>query len=219
MVQDVVPRAIGTSAARHRRTRSRRATHIPNVCSHLDLLPTLLDIATEGGEWPDLASDLDGRSLWPSATGRPDDVDETTAEYFAEMTSHPMFMIRRGRLKYIHCDTDPPQLYDVEADPLERTNLARDRAHRVEAQAFADEVAQRWDSDDLRRKVMASQRSRRLLHEASQVGPLVSWDYLPLNDVANTYVRNHQDWAEAGARFRFPPYVAPDQTHDDSSLT
>ncbi len=180
---------------------------VPNVCSHLDLLPTLMDIATEGGEWPELATDLDGRSLWPSATGLPDAVDETTGEYFAEMTSHPMFMIRRGRLKYIHCDTDPPQLYDVEADPLERTNLVDDPSHHKQAQAFADEVARRWDSDELRRKVLASQRSRRLLDQASHVRPLVSWDYLPPNDVANTYVRNHQDWAEAGARFRFPRHL------------
>ena len=43
---------------------------------------------------------------------------------WAEMTSHPMFMIRRDNLKFIWCDTDNPLLYDVTADPLERTNLA-----------------------------------------------------------------------------------------------
>ena len=83
---------------------------VGNACSLLDLFPTLLDIAGDGTE---PAAPLVGRSLWPSATGGEDPVDETIAEYTAEMTSHPMFMIRRGRHKYIACETDPPLLYDV----------------------------------------------------------------------------------------------------------
>ena len=79
----------------------------------------------KGAPGPNRARPPAGRSLWELAGGGDDDTDETTGEYMAEMTSHPMFMIRRGRHKYIHCDTDPALLYDVEADPLERANLAR----------------------------------------------------------------------------------------------
>ena len=184
-------------------------TTVANVCSHLDLLPTLLDIACEGAPWPELGADLDGRSLWPLAAGGTDLVDETSGEYTAEMTSHPMFMIRRGRYKYIHCDTDAPLLYDVVADPDERQNLAADAAHTALAESFAAEVARRWDSDAIRARVIASQRERRVLHEAMSTSPrLVSWDHLPVNDVANQYVRNHQDWAEAGARMRFPRFTS-----------
>lgn len=181
---------------------------VPNVCSHLDLLPTLLDIATDGSDWPALADDPAGRSLWPAATGGTDDVDETTGEYTAEMTSHPMFMIRRGRYKYIHCDTDPPLLFDVEADPLEVANLAGDPGHAALAAGFADEVTRRWDSDSIRGRVIDSQHRRRVLNAAMQSGPLVSWDHRPTNDVVNQYVRNHQDWAEMGPRKRFPPFTA-----------
>jgi len=172
---------------------------VDNVCSHLDLLPTLLDMA---GAEP--ADNLPGRSLMPSAAGESDPIDETFGEYTAEMTSEPIFMIRRGRYKYIHCSTDPAQLYDVEADPLERNNLADDPEFADLATGFAEEVERRWDAAAIKARVIESQHARHLLHAAMSSGPLVSWDHLPTNDVANTYVRNHQDWAESGPRMRFP---------------
>ncbi|MXZ98189.1 MAG: choline-sulfatase [Acidimicrobiaceae bacterium] len=180
---------------------------VANVCSLLDLLPTLLDVATGGGTWPELGAPIAGRSLWEAATGGRDPADEATGEYMAEMTSHPMFMIRRGRHKYIHCDTDPPLLYDVEADPQERTNLADDPSCAALADDLAAETAQRWDSDAIRERVLHSQRSRRVLHAATQACGPHSWDYSPARDAANEYVRNHLDWAEAGPRSRFPRFA------------
>jgi choline-sulfatase len=180
---------------------------ITNAVSHVDLLPTLLDIAGEAGlEYPTLGVDIDGRSLWNLAGGGHGSIDQTFAEYTGDMTSHPMFMLRSGRYKYIHCDTDPLLLYDLITDPEERSNLAEVPEYAMISQEFADSVNDRWDSGGIREQVIASQRSRRAVHAAMGVGELTSWDYSPERDLANEYVRNHMDWAAVAAATRFPRF-------------
>ncbi len=180
-----------------------------NACSLVDLLPTFIEIA--GGEAAMLGEPVDGRSLMPLARGEDDPIDEAIGEYCAEMTPWPVFMIRRGDLKYIHCDVDPPQLYDLALDPDERRNVAGDPAYRERAAAFAAEVAARWDSEKLRADIIATQKSRRALHAAMEAGAGEAWDYNPLRDASQEYVRNHMDWTEAAGRYRFPPLKEDDR--------
>lgn len=174
-----------------------------NACALVDMLPTLIEIA--GGDESILGEPVDGRSLMPLARGEADPVDEAIGEYCAEMTPYPVFMIRRGPYKYIHCDPDPAQLYDVPADPLEMTNLATDPNFGDVASAFAAEVAWRWNSEALRAQVIRTQKSRRALHAAMEAGAGAHWDYNPPSDASQQYVRNHMDWTAAAMRYRFPP--------------
>ncbi len=174
-----------------------------NACSLVDMLPTLIDIG--GGDESLVGEPVDGRSLMPLARGDTDPVDEAIGEYCAEMTPYPVVMIRRGPLKYVHCDIDPPQMYDVVADPGERVNLATHPDYANAAKAFATEVAERWDGEALRAKVIATQKSRRALHAAMEAGAGEHWDYNPPSDASQKYVRNHMDWAEANNFYRFPP--------------
>ena len=174
-----------------------------NACSLVDLLPTFLEIAGAGDDL--IGEPIDGRSLMPLAKGMADPVDEAIGEYCAEMTPYPVFMIRRVAMKYIHCDPDPPQLYDLSIDPLEKNNVATDPAYHNHAKAFAEEVSQRWDSEKLRADVMKTQKSRRALHSAMEAGAGESWDYNPPSDASHQYVRNHMDWTVAASRYRYPP--------------
>ena len=174
-----------------------------NACSLIDLLPTFIDIA--GGDESILGEPIDGRSLMPLARGEADPIDEAIGEYCAEMTPYPVFMIRRGGLKYIHCDPDPAQLYDLDKDPQEKHNVAQDPEYLDIASAFAKEVSERWDSEKLRNDVVKTQKSRRALHAAMEAGAGEHWDYNPPSDASQQYVRNHMDWTVAASRYRFPP--------------
>ncbi len=174
-----------------------------NACSLVDLLPTFIDIA--GGNTELTGEPIEGRSLMPLARGEADPVDEAIGEYCAEMTPYPVIMIRRGQYKYIHCDYDPPQLYNVIDDPLETTNLAPLPAYEQQTQAFATEVKARWNGEQLREQIITTQKSRRALHTAMQAGGTEHWDYNPPSDASQQYVRNHMDWTVAAQRYRFPP--------------
>ena len=101
-----------------------------------------------------------GVRLCRSHEARPIQWTRPLASYCAEMTPSPVFMIRRGSLKFIHCDADPPQLFDLSTDPNEIENLAERPEGSVTVRSFAEEVAARWDSEALRRQVVDSQRSR-----------------------------------------------------------
>jgi choline-sulfatase len=176
-----------------------------NPCSLVDILPTLLDFAAfDGTVKPEMGMPVDGRSLMPLAQGQDDPRGEAIGEYCAEMTGYPVFMIRRGSLKYIACEGDKPLLYDVVSDPMETRNLVDDPDYAEQARAFADEVAGRWDSEKLRTNVIATQKQRRAIHAAMEAGAAEPWDYNPPRDASREYVRNNMDWTVAAERFRFP---------------
>lgn len=93
--------------------------------SLVDLMPTFLDVA--GAETPD---GVEGRSLTPLLRGeRPDDWrDSAYAEFHGyEPSLYTSRMIRTDDWKYVYNPPSRDELYDLDSDPGELTNLA-DRA-------------------------------------------------------------------------------------------
>jgi choline-sulfatase len=175
--------------------------------SLVDLLPTLLDLAGAEIEPP---APLDGHSLVPLIDNADAEWPDTVlGEYLAEGSVAPMFMVRQDRYKYVACDADPPQLYDLKADPAELTNLAGSADHADAAQALAEVVARTWDKETLFRDVVASQQQRRLVFQALMTGDPMLWDYEPRHAEARAYVRNVAGLYEKEARAFLPQRVRP----------
>jgi choline-sulfatase len=160
--------------------------------SQLDVAPTLLELAgVAGGE------EHDGVSLLRGATGR-----DVVSEYLAEGVTAPAVMIRRGAHKYIRCDGDPEQLYDVAADPGELNNLAADPPHAELLAGLRAAVAERWDLAALREQVLESQRARRVVARGLSRGARTAWDFQPHVDASRQYVRTRSDLYELQRRAR-----------------
>ena len=179
------------------------ARRVAAPVAQVDVLPTLVELATDatGAEPPAWIDPVHGRSLLPLCDGRTDaDPDCCVSEYLAEGTAAPMLMIRRGSLKYIHCSTDPEQLFDLEADPDELENLTDHPAlesFRAEARAY-------WDDEALREEVIRDQDRRRAVHAALRLGRYQGWDFDPQRDASQEYTRSHMDLTRFDITSRYP---------------
>ena len=169
------------------------AARVKQNVSLVDLMPTFLEWGGDDN-MPELYGAIDGHSLnsllagdgssWP---------DVAYGEYNAEGTQWPLLMVRRGRHKYVYAEEDPPQLFDLEADPNELNNLAGDAAVAAVEQSLHAEVFDTWNPQGLRVQVLESQRRRMWLTRALTKGRKTPWDFQPGRDASQQYVRNVED--------------------------
>ena len=183
-------------------------------CSLVDLLPTLLDLATDG-QPPALADHCDGHSLSALLHGSdPTWNDEALIEFTGEGVHAPALILRQGQYKYVYCEGDPGLLFDLKNDPSELRNLCLDPAHEALAQRFVDDIERRFEPDRIKREVLASQRRRLFLHTTLVKGTHTPWDFEVRKDASKQYVRSVGSTSttatKAKARFPFVPSVPPD---------
>ncbi len=101
---------------------------VSSPTGHIDIAPTILDLV---GVTPPMP--LDGRSRRAAILGASSDVGPI---YFEALDANltrgwaPLTGLILGRWKYI--DLPEPELYDLDADPSERTNLVARERHSVE---------------------------------------------------------------------------------------
>ncbi len=108
-------------------------TQVEGVVANIDIGPTVLELA--GLQTPD---NMDGRSFAGLAAGKPSDRpwrDYLLYEYYWEWNfphTPTVFALRGNRFKFIqyHGVWDTDELYDLQADPRETTNLIDDPKYK-----------------------------------------------------------------------------------------
>ena len=169
--------------------------------STIDVCPTLCDLA--GVSMDEVMPWTTGESLVPLGQGASRDTP-VAMEYAAEASYAPMVSLRYGKWKYNRCALDPDQLFDMEADPHELTNLAEVPEHQGTVQTLRAKSEARWDLDRYDADVRASQAKRWVVYEALRQGGYYPWDHQPLRDASERFMRNHMDLNVLENSQRFP---------------
>jgi choline-sulfatase len=125
--------------------------------SLVDCFPTIVECVGNTQHPGD--ADLPGESLFAIAHGlRPRRT--VMSEYHAAGAATGVFMIRRGRYKYVHYVGMPPQLFDLAADPQETRDLASQPAFRHVVKECEAVLRQIVDPEAADRQAFADQERR-----------------------------------------------------------
>ena len=171
--------------------------------SLIDLLPTFIDF---GGKDTALLrpaiAELAGHSLMPLLTGNASiAADYVIADYLAIGPCVPCRMVKKGEYKYIFTHGHPDLLFNLEADPDERVNLAEYASNAPILAVLKKIGMDGYDPDMLMAKIVASQRRRSFI--AKVPGKKPDWDYVAFQGDAERYVR--RDGVDATkSRLRLP---------------
>ena len=177
------------------------AARLEGLVSLVDLLPTMLGFANSDADLPEVpVENLDGIDLSDNILdGSAPPERPLMAELTCEGTPGPVFMLRRGSIKYIWSAIDPPMMFDLAADPSETINLAgKPETAELEA-SFVAEIVERWDAEQLARDIRLSQVRRRLIRRAHKtVGTSPYWDYVESSSPDDRWMRGdvtYNEWA------------------------
>ncbi len=174
---------------------------ISTPVSNIDVTPTITELA--GVSVDEIQPWIDGMSLVPLTKGATREAP-VLMEYAAEGSYAPLVSIRQGSWKYNRCQLDPEQLFNLDKDPHEKTNLAEKSEHQSVLQAFRDQADKRWDLDQFDNQVRESQARRWVVYEALRNGDYYPWEYQPLQKASERYMRNHMDLNVLEENQRFP---------------
>jgi choline-sulfatase len=134
-----------------------RGAQVETNAMLVDLFPTLLEAV--GAEPVPEDAGLPGESLFRFAREAPRS-RIAFSEYHAVFSPSGIFMVRDARYKYVHYVGYPPQLFDLVADPDERSDLASNPRHANARRALERELRAIVDPEDVDRRAKADQRRR-----------------------------------------------------------
>ena len=105
-----------------------------------------------------------------------------------------MFMVRKGKFKYISCSGQPALLYNLYEDPHELNNLSGNSEFKeIEGTLFA-KVNKRWNTEKMKAHIIKNQRQREFVHKALSKGNHTGWDYVPAPDTFTSYRPKDQNY-------------------------
>lgn len=174
---------------------------VTDPVSLLDVNPTLADLA--GIDIAEILPWTDGESLVPLMKGGGRNTP-VLIEYCAEGSIAPLVCIREGDWKFVHCEADPPMLFNLRDDPRELANLAADPANAALVAEWMARVRARWNLVDFDAQIRESQARRWVVYEALRNGAYFPWDFQPLQKASERYMRNHMDLNVLEESKRFP---------------
>ena len=165
--------------------------------SLVDMLPTFVEIADPKGAMVPI-SPQDGDSLMPFTRGETVDRDNTIySEMTCEGVPEPVMMVKHDAYKYIYSSQLPPLLFDLDSDPLELVNLSGDAGYASIEKDLRRRADETWgDLDELRARIVDSQKTRLFIRDALEKGRYFSWDDNPHTTTGDRYLRRGKSYNE-----------------------
>ncbi|HCI85406.1 MAG TPA: choline-sulfatase, partial [Dehalococcoidia bacterium] len=145
---------------------------VTEAVSNVDAVATILDLAgVELDKW-----DLDGQSLVDTLSGDTSGLNGyAISEHFAHGTDRAMGMVRSGKWKLCYGHGEPPEveLYDLESDPGEFTNLANSLQHSETQERLLKILLDQWgDPDEMTARIVRDQEDREIVRNVTGLGTI-----------------------------------------------
>lgn len=140
-----------------------KSKRIKTPVSLVDIFPTVVDSLKLEQNLKD--NDLPGKSLIKIANENDDYERIVLSEYHAAASPVGAFMLRKGKYKYVYfAEGYSPQLFNLEEDPYEENDLARDNNFKKTLESFHCNLLDICNPEEVNKRAKREQNEKILKH-------------------------------------------------------
>ena len=140
-----------------------KSKRIKTPVSLVDIFPTVIDSLKLEQNSKD--NDLPGKSLIKIANENEDYERIVLSEYHAAASPVGAFMLRKGKYKYVYfAEGYNPQLFNLEEDPYEENDLARDNNFKKILESFHGDLLKICNPEEVNKRAKREQNEKILKH-------------------------------------------------------